>query len=274
MQIKINDLGKILVVLDYFTESLLGFASLIFSKKEEQQYVGITLSTIGSSSLKEFTDQGGESYGLLHEKMFKMEEDEGDAVTSFLWAARKYKVPYNIHLSSKALCSKVLMESTYADVIIVSSTFSHNPYLAEDFTILLECSQCPVIIIPASSVSVENIIIPIGDHVSSVGSLKVFSYLMSGYLMTKKVTVLAKKPVTDVEMQKESYLIELLTHHFDNPGFQWLLTDDPAAEVLDYVSAVSNPLLVLGNAKEQSMGSLFSYNDLSKMQTIPIFIGD
>jgi hypothetical protein len=267
-------LGKILVVLDYFTESLLGFAAMIFPKREEQQYIGISLSTIGATSLKDFTSTGADSYIILNEKIYEMEEDEGDLVTSFRWAARKFKVPYNIHINTKSPCSKVLEETTYADLIIISSTFSYNHYLAEDFTILLKCSQCPVMIVPAPGVNVENIIIPIDEHVSSIGSLKMFSYLMSEFLAAKKVTILAKKPITEAEMEKEGYLIELLTNHFVNPGFQWLLTDDPGSEVIEYMSTVSNPLLVLGNNREQNKGSLFSYNDLSKMQTIPIFIGD
>jgi hypothetical protein len=268
-------LGKILVVLDYFTESLLGFASMIFSPKENQHYVGISLSSMGAVSVQDSSYNAVNTYGTLKEMIYeKIEQDESDLINSFQWAAQKFKVSYNVHLSAKVPSYKIQEETCYSDIVLISSTFSNNPHLSEDFTVLLECSQCPVMIIPAQSVTVENIIIPIGDHVSSIASLKMISYLLPGFLNARKITVLAKKPTNEIEMKRESYLMELLTNHFDNPGFQWLLSDDPVSEVMEYLSTVQSPLLVLGNNKENNLGSLFSYNDLSKMQTIPIFIGD
>jgi len=183
---------------------------------------------------------------------FLIDEDEViiEAISQFEKAARDSRINYEIYNDFRLTAHEVVKQSTFADMLILSSRIFFNAVSREPDAVILyqilKYCKCPVLILPDGAKKIDNIIFTYDNKASSVFAIKAFSSLFPSCKKNKIVSVLSVKPNVDEEIKNERLLMNLVKQHYSNVGIQLLEGENTSKEIGNFARNVQNPLVVMG----------------------------
>ena len=184
---------------------------------------------------------------------------------------------HDLHTDSGIPLNELILESRYADLVIVDSETSFNkPYegsptrFVKDF---LNHAECPVVIAPESFEGIDEIVLAYNGSPSSVFAIKQFSYLFPQF-SSKKITVVQVSECGKWNEKEKDKLSEWLKAHYYHFDFISLKGEADIA-LFDYLWKRRNVLLVMGAFGRGSISQFFKKSRaelIIKTITQPIFI--
>ena len=189
----------------------------------------------------------------------------------------KHGIEHRVHeVSNKSVQYDIKKESRFADLIVFSNKsfyekFNEQYYneYAED---TLHQAECPVVIIPESFRTPENIILSYDGSSSSVYAIRQFAALLPH--LTNLDTLLVYVDPNEDEIPDLSYMEELGARHFNKLTFLYLDVD-PKKYFGTWLTDRKNVMLVTGAQGRSGLSELFRrsfVSDILKEINIPIFI--
>lgn len=208
------------------------------------------------------------------EDVFKTE-----VISLFEEKALQRKLRYKIHHDFEMTGYDIVKQSIYADLLV----FSYNIFFNQednrpDSTFLyqlLKGCRCPVLILPALTEKIDNVIFTYDGKESSVFAIRMFSTLFSEQMKDKEVTILTVTPSAEEEIKNEKLLLELVKQHHSNVGVQLLEGTNISDEIISFAESVDNPLLVMGAYGRSHISNLFLPSvakNILKTSRFPMFI--
>lgn len=192
-------------------------------------------------------------------------------------ACEKREVVHNIHRDRGIPVREIIEESRFADLIIVdphtSLTGKYEGAPTRFIKVVLEDSECPVVIAPENFIGIDEIIFAYDGSKSSVFAIKEFTYLLPQFCH-KKTVILQVNNENDNTITGKYKLKEWLKNHYVQTEIQ-LLHGDARYELFNHLLHKENVFLVMGaygrSIVSHSLRS--SHADmLIKMTNVPIFI--
>ena len=206
----------------------------------------------------------------------KIETIESNIV-SYKEACNSRGVNFVFHHDKGIPSNKLILESRYADVIIVDATTSFNKQFEgtpTDFIkSVLISTECPVIVAPEDFEGIDEVVFTYDGSASSVFAIKQFTYLFPG-LHDKKTSVIHINDSGEWNDANTFKLKELLKNYYFDLHFE-VLKGNIYNSLFDYVSEQPNTFLVMGAYGRNALSRFFrpSRADLIiKTVTQPIFI--
>jgi len=195
---------------------------------------------------------------------------------SFLETCRRNTVRCNIHNDIGIPTSEVITESRYADLAVVSPNLSFDS--KEDTApsrfvkILLEESECPVLIAPESFREIEEIVFTYNGSASSVFAIKQFTYLFPNLEDIRTIILQVNdKPWT--EKEKNNFR-GWLQKHYSVIGFE-VLAGDTETALYTWIQQRENAIVVMGAYGRSKISQFFRRSTaelLIRALSQPIFI--
>ena len=184
---------------------------------------------------------------------------------------------HDLHTDPGMALDELVIESRYADVVIVDSETSFNkPYegsptrFVKDF---LNHAECPVVIAPESFEGIDEIVLTYNGSSSSVFAIKQFSYLFP-QLSDKRVSIVQVSENGKWNEKEKDKLSEWLKAHYYHFDFISLKGEADTA-LFDYLWKRRNVFLVMGAFGRGSISQFFKKSRaelIIKTITQPIFI--
>jgi len=184
---------------------------------------------------------------------------------------------HDLHTDPGIPVIELILESRYADLVIVDSETSFNkPYegsptrFVKDF---LNHAECPVVIAPESFEGIDEIVLAYNGSPSSVFAIKQFSYLFPQF-SNKKISVVQVSESGKWNEKEKDKLSEWLKAHYYHFDFISLKGEADIA-LFDYLWKRRNVLLVMGAFGRGSISQFFKKSRaelIIKTITQPIFI--
>ena len=184
---------------------------------------------------------------------------------------------HDLHTDSGIPVEELIIESRYADLVIVDSETSFNqPYegsptrFVKDF---LNHAECPVVVAPESFEGIDEIVITYNGSSSSVFAMKQFSYLFP-QLSDKKVSIIQVSENGKWNEKEKEKLSEWLKTHYYHFEFISLKGEADTA-LFDNLWKRKNVFLVMGAFGRGSISQFFKKSRgelIIKAITQPIFI--
>ncbi len=184
---------------------------------------------------------------------------------------------HDLHTDSGIPVNELILESRYADLVIVDSETSFNkPYegsptrFVKDF---LNHAECPVVIAPESFEGIDEIVVAYNGSPSSVFAIKQFSHLFPQF-NNKRVSIVQVSENGKWNMKEKDKLSEWLKAHYYHFDFISLKGEADIA-LFDYLWKRRNVFLVMGAFGRGSISQFFRKSRaelIIKTITQPIFI--
>lgn len=203
-----------------------------------------------------------------------------EAVQHFKSACKKAGVNFLIHRDKSIAIQALKHESMFSDLIIINEyeTFTkHEEDSPTDFIKdLLGDVQCPVLVVPATFMPIDKIVLLYDGRPSSLHAIKMFSYLF-GSLNNLPVEVYTVKDhlMGTLRVPDNRLMKDFIERHF--PAATYTVTKgNPEEQITNYLrNYKENELVVLGAYLRSEMSRLFktSMADiLMKELDTPLFI--
>ena len=184
---------------------------------------------------------------------------------------------HDLHTDPGIPVKELIIESRYADLVIVDSETSFNrPYegsptrFVKDF---LNHAECPVVVAPESFEGIDEIVLAYNGSSSSVFAIKQFTYLFP-QLSDKKVSVIQVSENGKWNEQEKDKLAEWLKAHYFHFDFISLKGEADTA-LFDHLWKRRNVFLVMGAFGRGSISQFFKKSRaelIIRTLTQPIFI--
>ena len=278
-------MAKTLVALNNnnsFNSNVFKVADSLFSDVKKELFVGLLLQGISYKENITSYLEDTSLKGLIPEKDNSWSESDNqkaEVISLFEEKAQERKLNYKIYNDFEVSGYDLVKQSIYADLLIFSYNVFFNPETNKpDSTFiyqLLKGCKCPVLILPAKSEKIENVIFTYDGKESSVFAIRMFSNLFSETMKDKEVTILTVTPSAEEEIKNEKLLLELVKQHHSNIGVQLLEGTNISEEIVTYAENVENPLLVMGAYGRSHISNLFIPSvakNILKKSRFPIFI--
>jgi hypothetical protein len=240
--------------------------------------------------LEDFTYHSYKVYDLIREEGDQFENkvkvlDKKDAalrhesIADFEGACRKAGIEFSLHHDKSIAIQDLLHESIFADLLIISSseTLTHyNEKLPTRFVRdVLADTHCPVLVVPRRYKPIEKLILLYDGEPSSVYSIKMLSYTLSG-LKQFPVEVVTVRPVKQSAHVPDNTLMkEFMRRHFPRASFT-VLKGPAAIELEEFLTnQQENCLVALGAYSRGQLSRWFreSMADvLMKDLKVPLFV--
>ncbi len=182
-----------------------------------------------------------------------------------------------IHRESGLPAEDLILESRYADMLILSAemTFdSHIEGTPTQFVInILKNAESPVIIAPESFEGVDEIVFCYNGAYDSVFAIKQFTYLFP-QLQNKKLTILQIVEGGESKIKEENRFTEWLKSHYIDFHYE-ILSGTVKHMLFDFLFKRKNIFVVLGAYGKNTLATFFKKStaeSLIKTITQPIFI--
>lgn len=279
-------MARILVALNNntsFNNNLFKVSDSLFRNISEELFVGMLLQGISYkenlASYLEDTSLGS----LIPEKKpsawSEVDNQKAEVISIFEEKAHKKNLNYKICEDFDVSGYDLVQQSTYADLLILSYNIFFNPETDQpDNTFiyqLLKGCRCPVLILPAHTSQIDNIIFTYDGKESSVFAIRMFCNLFSKAISEKETTILTVMPSVDEEIKNERLLLDLVKHHCSNVGVQLMEGTTISEDISNFAENVSNPLIVMGAYGRSHISNLFLPSvakNILKKSRYPMFI--
>ncbi len=240
-------------------------------------FVGMVVKDI---SLGHYVDEPALADALPNNGILANDDpDITNLINVFEHTAKEANVSYEIHHDFGLTSREVVRQSTFADLLVLSYRAFLNDLTGEpDLSVLYQIikgSKCPVLILPETTNSIDNLIFTYDNKESSVFAIRTFSNLFSDNTRDKVVSILSVVPNVDEEIKNEDLLMKLVKQHYSNVGIQMLEGDNISMEISTFAASVNNPLVVMGAYGRSRISNMLlpsAAQYLLKKSDVPLFI--
>lgn len=198
-------------------------------------------------------------------------------ISLFKQACENRSVNYSVHRDRGEPAREIIVESRYADVIVLDAATSFNKRFEGTPTAfvrdILAKTECPVVVAPENFDGIDHIIFTYNSSKSSAFAIKQFTYIFPE-LHDKTVTLLTVNEKGEWEDRDKYNLKEWLQNRYSSINFTALKGDTDDC-LLDYLLKKKNIFIVMGAYGRTPISHFFrrSHADrLLKTITQPIFI--
>lgn len=261
---KITESKKFLAVFDgyRFSQSTLDYA-IQLTKEADALLVGIfpdesiyrSYNVALTISAQQDADQ------KLIEIDEKDQEKREETVIKFQKACNQAEIHYTYHKNSNIAIGELKQESIFADMIIINSKESFNPFNEKAPTHfireLLSDVQCPVLVVPDRFKPIDKITLLYDGAPPSVFAIKMFSYILSnlGNLPIEVFTV--KEKAQGAHLPNNKLMREFIKQHF--PKAKFIVTKgNPEEQIPGHLrNHKGNELVILGAYRRSEISRWF-----------------
>lgn len=207
-------------------------------------------------------------------------EKRDAAVKQFEESCRGAGISFAVHRNQSLAILELEHESMFADLIIISEqeTFSRvkqqspTRFMKE----LLADVQCPVLVVPATYLAIDKIVLLYDGGPSSMHAIKMFSYLFSSLTaLPVQVYTVEGEAKQDFRLPDTALMKEFIERHFPNATYTTEQGDAEKVIVQFLREHKENELVVLGAYRRSEFSRWFktSMADvlISQLDT-PLFI--
>lgn len=263
-----------------FSDSNLDYAISV-AEQENAHLTGVFLDDRTYTSYKIY-DLVFED-GVSERKLSKLKQEDQlkrkTASRKFEEACIKHKLKFNTHHDKNYASKELIHETIFADLLVLSrnESFTHHKekFPSRFISEALSESQCPVLMTPDKYVDIEKIVFLFDGHPNSIYALKMFVYLMPGYLKLPIEVLTVKSMEENLHIPEGFLMKEWVKRYFGKSEFV-VLKGIPDIEVIAHLQKESEScLIVLGSYKRSrfSMWLRSSMADiLAKNFEFPLFI--
>ena len=207
----------------------------------------------------------------------KIRKNEWDRNIHFFEEACQTRgVNYSVHQDRGVPVEEIIMESRFADLLIVDPAMSlgektegiPSHFVKE----VLAKSECPVIIAPFGFDGIDEILFTYDGSASSVFSIKQFNYLFSE-LANTKVTVFQVKN-NDEPVTEKDKIGELMQNYYSSIGYR-TAQGTPENALFDYLLGKKKVFVVMGAYSRTMLSNFFKRSTadlIVKTIDLPFFI--
>lgn len=273
---------KFLAVFDgyRFSRSTLDYA-IQLTRETDAYLVGIFLddSLYRSYSVA----QTIRSYKNPDQKLIEMEEKDqqkrDEAIKQFQKICSQAEISYTFHRDTNIAIQELKQESIFADLIIINSHETFNPFEEKPPTRfireLLSDVQCPVLVVPDSFKPIDKITFLYDGAPSSVFAIKMFSYIFNGLINVPVEVFTVKEKARGSHLPNNKLMREFIKRHF--PDAKFVVAKGNAEEQIPghLRNHKGNELVVLGAYRRSELSRWFkiSMADIvMKELDTPLFI--
>ncbi|MBS9523301.1 hypothetical protein KI659_04645 [Litoribacter alkaliphilus] len=181
---------------------------------------------------------------------------------------KKSHCKYTIHKEDGCSSTELMRETHYADLMIINQETYRGQVKNEagdqvPFRSLLTQSGCPVLVIPANTMEIDQVVMTFDGSTRAMHGIKQFSYLLSELGQNLPVTVLTTYCEEGPSAMEEKLFIEYLKQHFHNLALH-KLSDETEHTIYTAVGLNSNTLMVVNNPSPENLtvlGNLLNSDD-------------
>ncbi len=188
----------------------------------------------------------------------------------------KNNIEFRIHDGvSSPIEDELSKETRFADLLILSADQLNNktPFEAnaEHIEPTAHRAECPVIVIPATYKTPDEIIFAYDGSASSMHALRQFVYLMPLY--TSMPITIVEADLTNGDMRDLPYIEEYAARHFTNANF--LKLDIEPKKYFSTWLTGKNAIVITGSFGRTAFSEIFKKNfavTILGQQNLPVFI--
>jgi nucleotide-binding universal stress UspA family protein len=192
-------------------------------------------------------------------------------------ACTKREVNSDIYRAEGVPATEIIMESRFADLLVISAETSFNKRYEGSPTSFVKAvlreAECPVIITPESFESIDEIIFCYDGSRSAVFSIKQFNYLLPE-LKNKQATLLEVNRSSEASAADKERLKKWIVQHNPNIRFE-TLQGEAKDELFSYLLPKKNAFIVMGAFGRGLVSTLFKKSTaerIIKTTSLPVFI--
>lgn len=246
-----------------FSESTKSYAVQL-AKENGAHLIGVFLDDPGYASYRiyDLAMEKGSVIGSTKKKWDKKDsKTRAIAVKSFEMACQKEGLAYTIHHDRNVAIRELLLESVYADLLIIDSreTLTNYPEKVPTSLIrdLLSHVQCPVMVVPHLFKPPGKLVLLYDGEPSSVHAIKMFSYTLPELKQYPTEVVCVKDPKQSLLLPENTLMKEFMKRHFPDATIVVLkgLAEPVIVEYLKKQKEV--PLVVLGAYRRGTVSRWF-----------------
>lgn len=187
------------------------------------------------------------------------------------------EVEFTLHESIGSPVQKVVEESRFADLLLISSSTSFAtlydskpPQFVKDVLVL---AQCPVMVLPEKGIRIKELIFSYNGTFSSMYAIRQFTQLFPD-LSDIPVNLVYVAEGNHTTLPNESLVMSYLDNHYDEVKYT-VLQGDPAAEFLNLLSHHRHCLVTYGAFGRSTLSRFFHRSEAENVlrnMDIPVFI--
>lgn len=272
---------KIIAAIDSlkFSESTRDYAVQL-AKQNGAHLVGVFLDDHTSYKIYDLIHEKGGLTGSAKKKLDKKDtKSRAVAVKSFETACQKAGLNYTIHHDRRIAIQELLLESIYADLLVIDSRETATNYPekvpTEFIRYLLSNVQSPVLVVPHLFKPISKLVLLYDGEPSSVHAIKMFSYMLPALKPCPTEVITVNDPKRSLHVPENKLMKEFMKRHFPKATFT-VLKGLAEPEIVDYLKyQKETPLVILGAYRRGMVSRWFrpSMADvLMKDLRLPLFI--
>lgn len=272
---------KIIAALDglKFSGSTRDYA-IQLSRQNNAHLVGVFLDDHSSYKIYDLIHEKGGLIGSAKKKLDKKDiKSRAVAVKSFETACQKAGLNYTIHHDRSIAIQELLLESIYADLLVIDSRETATNYPekvpTEFIRQLLSNVQCPVLVVPHLFKPISKLVLLYDGEPSSVHAIKMFSYLLSALKPYPTEVITVNDPKQSLHVPENKLMKEFMKRHFPKATFT-VLKGLAEPEIVDYLKKQKETPLVISGAYRRGMVSRWFRSSMAdvlmKDLRLPLFI--
>ncbi len=262
-----------------FSESTRDYAVQL-AKQNDAHLVGVFLNDHAGYKIYDLIYEKGGLVGTAKKKLDKKDtKARAVAVKSFETACQKTGLEYTIHHDRNIAIQELLIESIYADLIVIDSreTLTNYPEKVptEFIRDLLSHVQCPVLVAPHLFKPISKLVLLFDGEPSSVHAIKMFSYMLPALKGFHTEVISVNDPKQSIHLPENHLMKEFMKRHFPKAIFT-VLKGIAEPEIVNYLKKQKElPLVVLGAYRRGMVSRWFRHSmadALMKDVRLPLFI--
>lgn len=262
-----------------FSESTRDYAVQL-AKQNEAHLIGVFLNDHAGYKIYDLIYEKGGLIGTAKKKLDKKDSKaRAAAVESFERACQKAGLEYSIHQDKNTAIQELLLESIYADLIVIDSreTLTNYPEKlpTEFIRDLLSHVQCPVLVAPHLFKPISKLVLLYDGEPSSVHAIKMFSYTLPALKEFPAEVISVNDPQQSSHLPENHLMKEFMKRHFPKAIFT-VLKGVAEPQIVGYLKKQKDtPLVILGAYRRGMVSRWFraSMADaLMKDLKLPLFI--
>lgn len=186
-------------------------------------------------------------------------------------------VEFTLHESIGSPVQKVVEESRFADLLLISNNTSFAtlyeskpPQFVKD---VLAQAQCPVLVLPEKNIRIKELVFSYNGTFSSMYAIRQFTQLFPDF-SDVPVNLVYVGEGNRTTLPNETLIINYLEHHYDEVKYT-ILYGDPAAEFLNLLLHRKGSLVTYGAFGRSGLSRFFHRSDAENVlrtTDIPVFI--
>jgi len=264
-----------------FSDSTKAYA-IQLAKQSSAHLVGVFLDDPShtSYSIYDLAIEKGSLIGSTRKKWNKKDsKTKAIAVKNFELACQNEGLAFTLHHDRCIPIQELLLESVYADLLIIDSreTFTNYPEKVPTGLIrdLLPNVQCPVLVAPHLFKPITKLVLLYDGEPSSVHAIKMFSYVLPSLKQLPTEVITVNDPKLSLHLPENRLMKEFMKRHFPKATFT-VLKGIPEPEIVDYLKKQKElPLVILGAYRRGMVSRWFRASmadTLMKDLKLPLFI--